>query len=127
MAPAYDWGRFLAACGTPGSVYVRPGPLNDAELHFTLHSQAEVLDFVATEQWDSVVYYNTRPLELWNGPPPAPLVDAYRFILGSKHGYFAFFQGPAKWIIKSFHLDSQSQLTHNPFSAINLLKGTGDS
>jgi len=85
-----------------GSVRLTKQALNDARDHYGFLSAEDVVRFIAQQAFDEIEFIDTKPLE-WN-PEPFPVdVHAYRFRMGRKEGYLAFYFGDPSTVIKSLH------------------------
>jgi hypothetical protein len=110
MAEAYQFNEFVAACATTTIwVHVTGGALETASAYFNLMTALAVQEFIGNGGLEHVAYIRTAPFENWRGPPPAPLVDSYRFQSGpSKRGYLAFFVNHKnQYVIKSLKKDDR--------------------
>ena len=103
MPPEYALDDFINACRT-GKARPSKSARRDASLYFQLHTEEQLLLFIASNGLENPTFINSRELDKWPGPPPAPVVDAYTFFSGPQKGYIAFFLSPKwYWILKSFH------------------------
>jgi hypothetical protein len=103
--PAYDIADFILCCdNNPEKVYMIGNTLKDAQTVFHLHTQPEVLKFIANNGLEKINFINSKP---WEKNPDLTVkiyVDAYEFMTGGILGYIAFFKNKMEhWVIKSFH------------------------
>jgi hypothetical protein len=107
--PAYDLADFITCCGNnPEMVYMIDNALADAQNIFHLYTQPEVLEFIANNGLEKIIFLNSKPWERNPDPTVKIFVDAYEFMTGGILGYIAFFKNKmGNWVIKSFHQSNE--------------------
>ncbi|MDR0364992.1 MAG: hypothetical protein LBH92_08270 [Bacteroidales bacterium] len=107
--PAYNLVEFVTCCDkNPEEVYMIGNALRDARNIFHLHTEPDVLKFIANNGLENVSFINSS---LWRKNPDPVVeifIDAYEFMTGGILGYIAFFKNiKGKWVIKSFHQSNE--------------------
>ncbi|MDH4318550.1 MAG: hypothetical protein OEV64_09195 [Desulfobulbaceae bacterium] len=111
--PYYNYDEFRKACGEDmqNVIWINPVPKDAKEL-FNLKNKQELLLFIYNDGLESLSFKNTKPWENNPRKDKPVFVDAYEFRSLGKLGYLAFFYNEAgKWIIKSFHLSENRNLS----------------
>jgi hypothetical protein len=97
------WRRFVRECKLR-SVRVTKDALRDAQTYFGFLSEEDLVFFIGRENLEEVAFIDTKPLEFnFTGVPID--VHAYRFLVGKKEGYLAFYFGDPRVVLKSFKPD----------------------
>lgn len=110
----YKYDDFKKACGEkPKDVVPINEVLSDASKDFNLNSKSQLLDFIYNDGLECLTFINTKDWERNKDTSNKLKVDAYEFKTMYKLGYIAFMYNPKtkKWIIKSFHLSENRDLT----------------
>jgi hypothetical protein len=112
--PYYNYEDFKRACQNDvDNVIPINDVLKDASTDFNLRTKSELLGFIYNDGFDDLWFLNKKDWE--NNPDPANpiIVDAYEFRTMYKRGYMAFMYNvnTKKWIIKSFHLSKNRNMT----------------
>lgn len=110
--PYYDFSEFKKACErTPGKVFPIDNVPRDARDIFNLSGKTQLLEFIANDGLQDLRFVNSKPWENNRDKNNPVMVDGYEFRTLGKLGYIAFMQSLGNWIIKSFHLSNNSNLT----------------
>lgn len=83
---------------------------------FKIVGRDAIKNFIGNETLIGLVHKSTDDLDTWKGAPPAPIVEAYIFQLGSRYVYFAYFfiEKTKMWTIKSFkENESEKQMVRS--------------
>ena len=109
--PHNDISLLIAACDSADeNVVVWDAPKVDLGYFNIFGGKKELKQVVAGNELDNLKYVPPpKPLDKWNAQGSAPIVDGYKFKLGNKEGYIAYFKAPTEnWVIKSFHKDGDA-------------------
>jgi hypothetical protein len=116
--PTYNLEDFIVCCDkNPEGIHMIGDTLKDAQNIFRLYTKSAVLEFIANDGLENIIFINTKP---WEKNPDSTVrifVDAYEFTTGGILGYIAFFKNKkGEWVIKSFHQsDERSGVMENAF------------
>jgi hypothetical protein len=116
--PAYNLTDFIMCCAKkPGEIHVLGQALKDARDIFHLHTEPELVEFIANNGLEDIDFFNSKPWEKNPDPLVKIFVDAYEFLTGGILGYIAFFKNKkGAWVIKSFHQSNErSGIMENAF------------
>ena len=116
--PTYKLEDFIRCCDeNPEKVYMIGNTLKDAQNIFHLHTEPEVLQFIANNGLKENKFINSKSWEKNPDPTVKIFVDAYEFMTGGILGYIAFFKNKkGDWVIKSFHQsDERSGIMEDAF------------
>jgi hypothetical protein len=122
--PTYNLTDFITCCNeNPEAIHMIGNALKDAQGIFHLHTESDVLEFIANDGLENIKFVNTKPWEK-NPDPTDIFVDAYEFTTCGILGYIAFFKNKkGTWVIKSFHQsDERTGIMEN---AIRIAKAKG--
>jgi hypothetical protein len=116
--PTYSLEDFIVCCDkNPEGIHMIGDTLKDAQNIFHLNTKTAVLEFIANDGLENIIFINTKPWEKNPDPEVKIFVDAYEFMTGGILGYIAFFKTKkGEWAIKSFHQsDERSGIMENAF------------
>lgn len=122
-SPEHLLEDLIKACKDGGTqqVFVSKGAQQDAASDFNLHRMDDIINFIGNGGLEDMTYKFSETRN--NNPDQSnpQWIDVYHFKSIKTHGYFAFFKGPDKWIIKSFKKNKEDGFNNKPFEAA--LKG----
>lgn len=108
LSKAYNYENFRQACKERKVLPIEK-TLRTCSA-FNLNTKDALIDFIAEDGFDELVYYDTHR---WEKNPHADrvLVDAYHFLTGARPktiGYMAFMEIRVRglWFLKSFHINN---------------------
>lgn len=95
-----------ACTRSPDKVIVLRQPALDIEkIRTGVRGVDEIKRIIVSDEMENISSKGySKPLENWNGDPPAPIVHHYKFTFN--HGetwYIAFYKTKVGWVVKSFH------------------------
>lgn len=112
--PEYKLEEFIKECEA-SNVSIEADAKKDSSKDLGLHTDKEILSYVADKHSD-LSYVNTKRWEnLFKRTGNTVLIDGYNFLDNKKKYYLAFVKNlKGLWSIKSLHLDD-SELVNKPF------------
>lgn len=111
--PYYDFQEFKKDCDVnPKKVLVFGEAEEDAGRFFNLENKTQIREFIANDGLEHLCFLNFKPWEHNPDKNNPIMVDGYEFRSLGKLGYIAFMRNRVgNWVIKSFHLSQNSNLT----------------
>ena len=119
--PTNPISKLIAACSkycskTNKCVRVNMGESTTPEYFNINGGQSEIIQRIGNKLLEDLEYKPpSKPFNKWKHPSPKPMIDAYTFTTGFKHGYIAYFYNKAQniWVIKSFKKAYSAPIVHN--------------
>ena len=116
QGPYYDVDKFIKACRSLSFAVVSPQARKRANDDFSLYNDTMILNLIFNDKLPNRVFDNQAPLDKGAPKDIGLAVDSYRFKIGPKPAYIAFYRGSKGiWVIKSFHTpdyEGAPALTH---------------
>ncbi len=110
--PYYDFFKFKKACEcNQRNIYLINNVTNDARKIFNLNNKPQILEFISNDGLENLRFINCKAWESNPDKNNPIMVDSYEFRTLGKLGYIAFMRNRENWIIKSFHLSTNTNMT----------------